>query len=160
MSPVDLSSYKSLFIQTAKEFLENLKKNLNLLQQNTTDKTAIYEIFRSAHTIKGQCLMMGFPKTAELCKVIEDAFHAIHDGQKIYAQDMLSSFSEAVESLNQSILSIEQNNKEADLTENSIKLQTYLKAKKFAFTLIELVVVVGIVAILLAISLIIFQSSK
>lgn len=144
MSPVDLSSYKSLFIHTAKEFLENLKKNLNLLQQNTTDKTAIYEIFRSAHTIKGQCLTMRYPKTAQLAKTIEDTFHKMNDGTLAFSPDMIPVISKTISSIEQSIHNIEKNNNELDLS----------------FTLIELVVVVGIVAILLAITLILLQSPK
>ncbi|OGK22307.1 hypothetical protein A2866_05335 [Candidatus Roizmanbacteria bacterium RIFCSPHIGHO2_01_FULL_39_8] len=160
MSPVDLSSYKSLFIKTAKEFIVNLRRNLSFLSQNTNNKEVIYEIFRSVHSIKGQCLMMGFPKTAELCKTVEDAFHTINDEKQAFSADMMAIFSDSVNSIEQSLLSIEKNNREIDLDEENTKLQNYLKSRNFAFSLVELVIVVGIVAILLAITLILLQSPK
>jgi len=77
MTPIDMSAYKDLYVETAREYIETLKKNLTLLNENTTNKEAIYEMFRSYHSLKSQSHAMGYMKTAEFCKLLEDYFQSL-----------------------------------------------------------------------------------
>ena len=91
---------------------------------------------------------------------MEIFFQQINDEKNTFSDAMTPAISMAIASIERSIINIEQNNKELDLTEENNRLKSYLNSKKVNFTLIELVVTVGILAILLAITLIILQTQK
>src|SRR3989344_4112583 len=118
MTNIDLAAYKSLYLKTAREHVNNLKKNLQLLNTDPTDKKAIFEMFRLFHSLKSQNFFMGFEKTAQLCKVFEDFFRDINDGKKIYNPNLSDLILRALKKLEDSFIAIEQSNRELDLTQN------------------------------------------
>jgi len=126
MTNLDLVTYKSLYLKTAREHVNDLKKNLALLNSNPTDKQPIYEVFRLFHSLKSQNYFMGFEKTAQLCKVFEQFFRDINDGKKIYNPNLSDLILRALKKLEDSFIAIEQSNRELDLTQDIINLETKL----------------------------------
>ncbi len=123
MSTIDLSSYKNLYLETGREFIVSLRKNIDTLNSDTANKAAIYEIFRSFHSLKSQSYAMGYTTTAEFCKLLEDYFHTINDGVKPYSQQLSPILLAAVTSIESSMDHIARLNSESDLTalSNSLK---------------------------------------
>lgn len=126
MDHIDLATYKSLYLKTAREHVDNLKKNLELLNAEPTDKKAIFEMFRLFHSLKSQNFFMGFEKTALLCKVFEDFFRQINDGKNMYKDEFSNIISEGIEKLENSLNLIDKNNNELDLAQNIISLENKL----------------------------------
>lgn len=74
-------TYRKLFVAESIENHENIVNNL-LILENGTDDTAIDEIFRAAHTLKGMSASMGFDEMETLCHSMEDVFHLIRSGER------------------------------------------------------------------------------
>ena len=58
---MDMNQYLDIFVEEAKEHLQQLNTSLLQLKENK-DKAILNEIFRVAHTLKGMAGTMGFVK--------------------------------------------------------------------------------------------------
>ena len=79
---VDEEVYRKLFVEESRENHENIVNNLLALESGEDQQTAIDEIFRSAHTLKGMSASMGFDAMEHLCHSMEDVFSLIRNGQR------------------------------------------------------------------------------
>lgn len=77
---MDMSQYLDVFLEESKEHLENLNQRLLDLEQHPQDISALNEIFRSAHTLKGMSSTMGFEDLADLTHHMEDILSDLKDG--------------------------------------------------------------------------------
>lgn len=93
MAPIDLSAYKNLYLESSRDYLEMMKKNLATLNSDPTNKKAMYELFRGAHSLKSQNYAMGYKNTADLCKTLEDFFQKIYEGNSEYFSSLSQSIS-------------------------------------------------------------------
>lgn len=118
--------YKDLYLETAREYIQSLNKNLLILEKSPKDIDATSEIFRSAHSLKSQSGALGFSNTGFLCHVIEDVFYEIKQGKKDLNSNLADLLFKAFDSLESSINSIEKDSKEIDVLEvaNSLKEAT------------------------------------
>ncbi len=64
-----MSDYKGEFLQEAREYVELM--NQSFLRLEKGDRTAIDEIFRAMHTIKGMAGFMGYKNLEKLCHTLE-----------------------------------------------------------------------------------------
>ncbi len=78
----DEEGYRKLFVEESRENHENIVNNLLALENGEDQQTAIDEIFRSAHTLKGMSASMGFDAMEHLCHSMEDVFSLIRSGQR------------------------------------------------------------------------------
>ncbi len=72
MTPIDLGSYKSIYLQTAKEYINSMFLNCDKLSNNLSDKEAINQVHISSHSLKSQSQVMGFTDIANICLNIEE----------------------------------------------------------------------------------------
>jgi len=72
----------------ARENLEELERQFIKLEGNQKNKSAVKEIFRIMHTIKGNAMGLGLDAVADLSHVMEDVMSAIKDG-KVELDDKL-----------------------------------------------------------------------
>lgn len=72
----DEDSYRKLFVAESLENHETIVNNILVLEEGSDD-TAIDEIFRAAHTLKGMSASMGYMQMERLCHKMEDVFHCI-----------------------------------------------------------------------------------
>lgn len=75
----DDDSYRKLFVAESLENHETIVNNILVLEEGS-DETAIDEIFRAAHTLKGMSASMGYMKMERLCHKMENVFHCIRNG--------------------------------------------------------------------------------
>ena len=71
MATADLSSYKTLYIQTAKEYVNKISVSLDKLSSNVLDKDALNNLHIASHSLKSQSQVMGFIDIANICLGIE-----------------------------------------------------------------------------------------
>lgn len=76
----ELDAYRSLYVAESRENLENIVKNLLILEEGS-DAGAIAEIFRSAHSLKGMSASMGFLEMEHLCHAMEDIFQSVRNNE-------------------------------------------------------------------------------
>ncbi len=97
----ELDAYRSLYIAESRENHETIVKNL-LILENGPDESAIAEIFRSAHSLKGMSASMGFEGMERLCHAMEDVFQEIRSGKLDVSPDLMDvllSGSDSIESM-------------------------------------------------------------
>src|ERR1043166_737461 len=114
----DMTQYLELYIQTSKEYIQTLNASLLVLEKNATDKKAIEEIFRNAHSLKSQSAAMGFEQTGYLCHVIEDVFYEIKQGRMPLQPELADRLFAAFDALGASLARIEKEQQELDVSEH------------------------------------------
>jgi len=103
---VDEEVYRKLFVEESRENHEAIVNNLLALESGEDQQTAIDEIFRSAHTLKGMSASMGFDAMEHLCHSMEDIFSLIRSGrQEVTAllTDLLLTCTDTIEGMLDSI---------------------------------------------------------
>jgi len=118
-----LAQYKDLFVQTGKEYLNALGDALLKLEKTPDDKEVIGEIFRNAHSLKGQSAAMGFEKTGYLCHAVEDVFFEIKEGRMKATPELADLLFTAFDQLGDSIAHIEADGTEIDLSSQADALK-------------------------------------
>lgn len=119
----NFAEYKDLYVQTSKEYLQELNTGLLKLEKDPKEIAAIEDIFRSAHSLKSQSAAMGYDSTAFLCHTIEDVFYEIKEGRLEIKPELADKLFEAFDGLTESISLIEKENKEIDLNPLALKLK-------------------------------------
>ena len=69
--------YKKIYIQESDELLQQMNKNLLILEKDPRNEGALRAIFRSAHTLKSMSASMGYQPIADLAHKMEDALEQL-----------------------------------------------------------------------------------
>lgn len=69
----------SVFLDEAKDLLDNLEEQILTLESNPEDKESIGAIFRAIHTIKGSASMFGFKAVSEFAHEVESTLSLVRD---------------------------------------------------------------------------------
>ncbi len=80
MATTDLANYRTLYLQTAKEYIEKMSVGLSQLSFDISNKQALNNIHISSHSLKSQSQVMGFTDMASLSAVIEKSSNDILNG--------------------------------------------------------------------------------
>ncbi len=97
----EFEAYRGLFVAESRENHETIVKSLLVLEQGV-DETAIDEIFRAVHTLKGASASMGFDEPERLCHSMEDVLSLIRAGTLEVSQpvmDLLLACTDAIEEM-------------------------------------------------------------
>lgn len=116
MTKIDLSSFKSLYITTARDYIKKLRQNLEILLKHPNNHDAISTIYISSHSLGSQSTLIGYKNIESVCGVIEQTFKKIKEGKANVSQELLISLKDALTSLTNCIDSIEKANTEIDLS--------------------------------------------
>ncbi|MBT3690345.1 hypothetical protein HOG11_03220, partial [bacterium] len=112
---IDLSKFKDIYVSETEDHLQKLNDNLLALEKDLSNKSLLNELMRSAHTLKSSSATMGFNDMAFLTHVLEDVFdYARNDLFNITSETVTKLF-EAIDSLDNSLKSVKEKNKESDL---------------------------------------------
>lgn len=68
-----------IFAMEAEDHLQNINRNLELLEKNPNDREALLEIRRSSHTLKGSAGIVGLKTLSKLAHKVEDLLDFISD---------------------------------------------------------------------------------
>lgn len=116
MNPVDLSSYKKLYLETTKESCKVLSKSCTEVLKNRQNREALNNIHICAHSLRSRSEVMGYRTISMLAGVIENLTKNILDRKGQMESGLLKTISEAVKDLYASIQNIQSLGKELDLT--------------------------------------------
>jgi len=87
------------FLTEAGEHLRTLEESLVALEARPDDAELLNGIFRVAHSLKGDALMVGFPRIAEFAHGLEDLLERLRDGALVVDADVTSLLLRAVDVL-------------------------------------------------------------
>ncbi|PKM80863.1 MAG: chemotaxis protein CheA [Firmicutes bacterium HGW-Firmicutes-14] len=96
---MDMSQYRGMFLEEAREHLQKLNEALLELEDSHGGRTTLDEIFRSAHTLKGMSATMGYNQIAELTHGMEDVLQKLRSGDIEVSTDIVDLLFKCVDSL-------------------------------------------------------------
>ena len=77
---MDVSQYLEIFLDEAKEHLQNLNTQILDLEADSENMDTINEIFRAAHSLKGMAGTMGYKRMQTLTHDMENVFSEVRNG--------------------------------------------------------------------------------
>lgn len=112
MAPIDLGSYKSIYLKTAREYIDKMSVSLDILYSDVSNKDALNNLHIASHSLKSQSQVMGFADVADLCLDIEKVSNdALQAGSQIN-NDLISVLKESLEKLRLLLSQIEKGDAE------------------------------------------------
>lgn len=128
---MDVSQYLEIFIEEAKEHLQNLNEALLEMEKSDDNKDLVNEIFRVAHTLKGMAATMGFKKMTVLTHDMENVLSEIRNGKINISAELLDVLFQCLDALEQYIDQIIETGTEGDKTNQPIidRLNLILEGK-------------------------------
>jgi two-component system chemotaxis sensor kinase CheA len=106
---MDLNQYMGMFLEESREHLQALNRCVLDLESEPGNLSVLDEIFRSAHTIKGMSATMGFTAVAELTHEMENILDLLRKGTMQASPDIIDTIFKCVDTLEQLIESIGNN---------------------------------------------------
>lgn len=107
MGQVNLGDYKNIYLQTAKEYVNNLFSSYEKLSANPQDSEAVNLIHISSHSLRSQSQVMGFENMADSCISIEKISSDILNGVRANNDEFMGILKNSVEKLNSALSQIE-----------------------------------------------------
>lgn len=80
MTPIDLGSYKSIYLKTAKEYVDSLLAGCDKLVSDSRNIDAVNQIHIDSHSLRSQSQVMGFTDIANASAAIEKKSNDILSG--------------------------------------------------------------------------------
>ena len=111
---MDVSQYLEIFIDEAKEHLENLNTQIMNLEQDGENMDTINEIFRAAHSLKGMSGTMGYKRMQTLTHDMENVFSKVRDGNIKVDSDMVDVLFQCLDALEAYVALIQETADEGD----------------------------------------------
>ena len=100
MGQVNLSDYKNIYLQTAREYVNGMLSAYSKLSKNSQDKEAVIVIHLSAHSLKGQSQIMGFTNIVNLCEGVEESLEDILKGVDKVDDNFVALLKKSVDDIN------------------------------------------------------------
>lgn len=107
MTPIDLGSYKSIYLQTAKEYIGNMFESIKRLADNPKDQDAINNLHIASHSLKSQSQVMGFTDIADACLSIEKTSNDVLNGASLVDDKFLAFTKQYADEINLKIAQID-----------------------------------------------------
>lgn len=107
------NQYLDVFLEEAKEHIENLNKYLLELENNPSQEI-VDEIFRSAHTLKGMSGTMGFTQLLELTHEMENLLQEIRSQEISVNEHIIDTLLKSVDILEELIHDVEEHGQEQE----------------------------------------------
>ena len=96
---MDVSQYLEIFIEEAKEHLQNLNEHLLVLEREPENENTINEIFRAAHSLKGMSGTMGYKRMQHLTHDMENVFSEIRNGKMKVSSNLVDVLFKGLDAL-------------------------------------------------------------
>lgn len=111
-SKINLSDFKKIYIKTSKEYVEGLWQSSLLLEKNPSDKNALSQLHICSHSLSGQSHVMGHNHIGYLAGSIEIVSRSVLDKKSKLTPRLLAIIKKAINTLNLSVKSIEEDHNE------------------------------------------------
>ncbi len=120
--------YLDAFIGESKEEITKLNNSLLTLESDPSNQEAMDQIFRTAHTLKGNFGAMGFEAAANLAHAMEDLLDEMREGNMQVTPDVMDMIFASVDQIEAIVNEIEQEGEATvDTSEMVDQLRTVLE---------------------------------
>jgi two-component system chemotaxis sensor kinase CheA len=102
---MEMNQYLDMFIEESKECLQAINHYLLEVEKEPMNLSAVDEIFRLAHTLKGMSATMGFADIARLTHEIENVLDWVRNGQVTISDHMMDTLFKSIDALEEIIYS-------------------------------------------------------
>lgn len=96
---MDVSQYLEIFLDEAKEHLQNLNTQILELEADSENMDTINEIFRAAHSMKGMAGTMGYKRMQTLTHDMENVFSEVRNGNIKVQPEMIDVLFQCLDAL-------------------------------------------------------------
>lgn len=103
---MDLSKYLKVFLSDAQDHLQRMDEFLLRLERRPEDGEAIDALFRSAHSLKGMAITMGFEEMSKIAHSCESFLDPYRRGVQQLDRQAIDLLLQAVDLLRQSIVQV------------------------------------------------------
>ncbi len=94
-----MDDYLREFVQESEENITQLNNALLELERNPSDEETMDQVFRMAHTLKGNCGAMGFDGASDVAHAIEDRLEDVRAGRLDVSPELMDTVFEGVDAL-------------------------------------------------------------
>ncbi|RAW45060.1 chemotaxis protein CheA [Halorubrum sp. 48-1-W] len=94
-----MDSHRSAFVAEAEEGVTDLNNALLALEADPEDDTAMDDVFRVAHTLKGNAAAMGYEDVSSFGHALEDLLDAVRDGDREVTPELMDLLFEGVDTV-------------------------------------------------------------
>lgn len=123
MVSIDLSEYKALYLQTAKEYVDQFRKDLDSFEKDAKNHEIVKRLHLSVHSLKSQSLIMGYTGIGVLAGTLEQVFRQVMDRSLALDSSQLFLLKQSADTLSQSIEHIARGEKLPKTTDQIQKLE-------------------------------------
>ncbi len=102
--PIDFDALLQTFLAEARDNLELMEADLLALEKAPGDRDLLHDVFRLAHTLKGDAASLGFPLLSHYAHRLEDQLEALRGGVSQLAAPATTLLLEAVDVLRAMLL--------------------------------------------------------
>ena len=110
----DLDNIVKEFLVESYENLDQLDRDLVVLETNPSDQAKLASIFRTIHTIKGTCGFLAFSKLEGVAHVGENLLGRLRDGKLVLNAEITSALLATVDAVREMLRNIENSGSEGD----------------------------------------------
>jgi hypothetical protein len=121
---------KDIYIKESYEYISYIKNDLAILDDNPGDKTALHDILRCSHGLKGNSMQMGFFIVAYFSHIINDMVRDIEEGRTKPTEENIAFISDFLGSL-EKIMSFSAKKKKYEISRQLFKKLDKLMYKEF-----------------------------
>ncbi|HOK41085.1 MAG TPA: chemotaxis protein CheA [bacterium] len=127
--------YLDLYIESAQELIENMQETISALEQDPENSDLINDMFRAAHTFKGNSAALGFQKIADLTHKMENVMGEIRSKNLSFNPTIFEIFHSGIELIEELIGAVKSNSLDSVSTDEVVnKLKEILEKKEEATT--------------------------
>jgi len=116
LSKDEQKKYKLLYLQTAKEYVNELNLNVESLRKAKLSRTVIETLHRAAHSLTSQSIMMSYPSMSEIASLLEKYFEEKKERGGTFSDEAITVLSAVVEHMDACLEQIDRTDKEIDMT--------------------------------------------
>lgn len=106
---MDMTKYKSLFLDDAHEHVDALERDLVQLEQTLDDSERIHEVFRHFHSLKSMAASMGYQEMSDLAHRLEDLMDPHRAGNTPVGSDEIDLLLQGLDRLRRQIAAVADN---------------------------------------------------
>jgi len=110
----DLEKYKEIYVSDMREHLQNMNRSFVELEHDPGNIDLLNEIFRAAHTIKGNSATMEYDDVSHLAHEMENLLDKIRNKEITIDQDIMDILFESFDAIESMIESISNNEEVMD----------------------------------------------
>jgi chemotaxis protein histidine kinase CheA len=119
MTPADRAKYKTLYLQTSRQYLEKIEQALSMFLNDQHSDEDLKELFIAAHSLAGQSMVIGYTHIGEYASTLQKVVEEKRTSDKA----VLEAIQTGVQKIADSFEEIEKNDKELDLSEEIKELE-------------------------------------